>query len=160
MIARRRNHFRHLVGVLSIVAATSIVAVSAHADATIVLRQQHPVEGEAVEVFLQDGSGVGVPGADVSVTYRPGSSVEKTEVVGTTNDSGRIMWTPSTAGIASINMSWGEESASINVSVRFSSAPWLGLVIMILAGLLLVGGSAVRIGLPQEAVSLARYRDG
>jgi len=146
MITPRGNRFGFVITVLLFVAVTSIAATAVLADATIVLREQHPVEGEAVEVFLQDTAGTGIPGADVIVTYRPGSSVEKTEPVGVTNDSGRIMWTPSTAGIVAVKANWEEQSASINVSVRFRSAPWLGVVIMILAGLLLVGGSAVRIG--------------
>ena len=86
-----------------------------------------------------------VSGAKVAVTYRPGSSVELTEEVGTTGPGGRLVWTPTTAGIALISATWDGGETSTNISVKFASVPAGGLIIMILAGLLLVGGSAVRI---------------
>lgn len=146
MIPHRAHRSRCVLGAVIVVAVMSIAADSARADVTIILREEHPIEGGEAEISIQDDTGTGIADAEVRVTYRPGSSVEKTETVGVTNESGRIMWTPSMAGIATIDASWGEEAASLNVSIRFSSVPVLGVIIMILAGLLLVGGSVIRIG--------------
>jgi hypothetical protein len=120
-------------------------ALASTAGAEIVLRQKYPTQGASTELFVQDDDGAPVSGAAVTVTYRPGSSVEASDTIGTTGTGGRIAWTPSTAGIASLQASWEGGSSTTNVSVRFASVPRGGVLIMILAGLLLVGGSIVRI---------------
>ncbi len=124
-------------------------ASPAHADASIVLRSQYPVEGERTELFIQSDEGAPVANAAVLVTYRPGSSVEQTEEIGVTSEDGRIGWSPTLAGIVTINASWEHDGATIststNVAVKFASAPLLGIAIMIIAGFLLVGGSVVRV---------------
>jgi hypothetical protein len=127
-----------------------ISASTALADSSIVLRNLYPVEGERTELYIQDDEGNSVPGAEITATYRPGSSVENTSIVGSTGKSGRITWIPATAGIVTLSASWESATGdtvttSANVSVRFSSTPAGGLIIMVLAGLLLVGGSVVRI---------------
>lgn len=123
--------------------ATGVFATTAAAD--VVLREQYPTQGESTELFIQADDGSPVSGATVTVTYRPGSSVEATDSVGTTGPSGRLVWTPETAGIVSVRAEWAGGSTSANVSVRFGSTPASGIIIMIAAGLLLVGGSVVRI---------------
>jgi hypothetical protein len=136
---------RH-TGILAFVALTVVAgALASPAGAEIVLRQKYPKQGDTAELFVQDDDGAPVAGATVTVTYRPGSSVEASDTVGTTGAGGRIAWTPTTAGIASLTASWEGNSSTTNVSVRFASVPPGGVIIMILAGLLLVGGSIVRI---------------
>lgn len=130
--------------------AIVIAALPAFAENSIVLRTQFPTEGERIELFVQDETGGPVAGARVKATYRPGSSVEDTTSVGTTRSNGRIVWVPVAAGIVTLSATWeandGETvSTTTNVSVKFRSTPIGGLAIMFLAGLLLVGGSAVRI---------------
>jgi hypothetical protein len=133
-------------GFLSAVLVIIIVSLLASAaTADVVLREKYPTEGENTELFIQADDGTPVSGAAVTVVYRPGSSVEATEAVGTTGPSGRLAWTPQTAGIASVNAVWDGGDTSANVSVKFGGAPAGGLIIMVLAGLLLVGGSVVRI---------------
>lgn len=127
-----------------------ISVTTASADSSIVLRNLYPVEGERTELYVQDDDGNSVSGAEVMATYRPGSSVENTTTVGTTGRSGHMTWIPSTAGIVTISATWETEAGdtvttTANVSVKFRSTPAGGLLIMFLAGLLLVGGSAVRI---------------
>jgi hypothetical protein len=129
--------------VILAVVVVSVLAGAASAD--VVLREKYPTEGENTELFIQADDGTPVSGAAVTVVYRPGSSVEATEAVGTTGPSGRLAWTPQTAGIASVNAVWDGGDTSANVSVKFGGAPAGGLIIMVLAGLLLVGGSVVRI---------------
>ena len=138
---------RRLPVLLSALLTAAIVGgLAAPSSAEIILRQKYPMQGKTTEVFVQADDGAPVSGALVTVTYRPGSSVEATDTIGTTGASGRLRWTPETAGIAGINAAWADGGAtSTNVSVRFSGVPLGGVVIMLLAGLLLVGGSAVRI---------------
>ena len=126
-----------------VIVIVSLLAGAASAD--VVLREKYPTEGENTELFIQADDGTPVSGAAVTVVYRPGSSVEATEAVGTTGPSGRLAWTPQTAGIAAVNAVWDGGDTSANVSVKFGGAPAGGLIIMVFAGLLLVGGSIVRI---------------
>lgn len=142
---------KNITAVSCIVFIICLISVSnAYADNSIVLRTLYPVEGERTELYVQDDKGNSVFGAEITATYRPGSSVENTSPVGITGRSGRMTWIPSAAGIVTLSATW--ESAAgdtvtttTNVSVRFRSTPAGGLLIMLLAGLLLVGGSAVRI---------------
>jgi len=123
---------------------------TASGDGSIVLRTQYPEQGEKTELYIQDEAGNPVSGADVSATYRPGSSVEETAPIGVTGKSGRILWFPADAGIVTLRAEWTSAegdtvTTSANISVKFGSTPAGGIVIMLLAGLLLVGGSIVRI---------------
>lgn len=132
---------------LALVAPAMFAGVAA---ADIVLRERFPFEGHETQLIIQNADGVPVPGATVTVTYRPGSSVEKSDEVGTAGEGGALSWTPATAGIATLSASWTaddgtESSISTNVSVRFASVPFAGVIIMIFAGVLLVGGSFWRI---------------
>jgi len=125
--------------------AVSVLAGTQAARADVVLETRYPVAGTPCEVLVQDDANLPRPGATVSVTYRPGSSVERPSRVGTTDDSGRVVWTPELAGIATVTASWAGGSTRANVSVQFSHPPLSGLLIMVFAGIVLVGGSAVRI---------------
>jgi len=130
---------------LALTAFLVVGVIASAASADVVLREQYPTQGESTDLFIQGDDGAPVAGATVSVTYRPGSSVEVTDTVGTTGPSGRLAWTPQTAGVVTVNAAWDGGSTSTNVSVRFGRAPVAGIIIMILAGLLLVGGSIVRV---------------
>ena len=136
---------RHVrwIAALVVLAAGSALALPAAGE--IVLRQKYPTQGNETQVFVQDDGGIPVSGAKVTVTYRPGSSVEETLEIGMTTAGGRLEWTPDKAGIATLNASWEGGTTSTNVSVKFPRTPLGGMIIMILAGLLLLGGSAVRI---------------
>jgi hypothetical protein len=118
--------------------------------ATIVPDKAFPTQNEQVRLAVSDGDGNLVRGAAVTVTYRPGSSVEKVDTLGETDSAGAIVWTPSDAGIAALDATWQgpeqtELSATTTVSVRFQKLPLDGLLIMIVAGLLLTVGSIIRI---------------
>lgn len=134
-------------GIAVWVCAVAALGVVPCAAGEITLQTSFPTQGEATSLIVQDDDGAPVSGATVTATYRPGSSVEHVSEVGTTDEGGRIDWVPEDAGIATVAAQWGEDekSASTNVSVRFASTPAGGLIIMIFAGLLLVGGSVVRL---------------
>ena len=118
--------------------------------ATIVPENDFPIQNETIRLLLTDNDGNAVKGATVIVTYRPGSSVEKTEPLGITDSGGAVKWTPSDAGLATVTATWqdaeqSEQSESKTVPVRYQRAPWSGILIMIIAGLVLAVGSVVRV---------------
>lgn len=121
----------------------------AFARGTIVLQTQFPVQNERTRVLVQTQAGSPLAGAKVRATYRPGSRVEATADVGTTDPGGGVDWVPQEAGIVSISAEFtGEDGGTIqlhtNVSVKFASTPLSGILIMLFAGILLIGGSVVR----------------
>jgi len=125
------------------------VARNAAAEGAIILDKAFPKHDERVRIQVMDDKGNPVTGADVSVTYRPGSSVSATDSLGQT-DAGTLLWTPTDAGIATITATWQgqgqpQQSSSTTVSVRFASAPIDGIIIMIAAGLVLIVGSVIRV---------------
>ncbi len=137
------------LNVLVVVAVSVCCALTTLANAnSLTIRDQFPTRGEATSIILQDADGLPVVGALVEAVYRPGSSVSQHANLGTTGTGGSLGWTPTEAGLVTLTATWGEgtaaKSASLNVSVRFDSVPKMGLIIMVLAGLVLVGGSAVR----------------
>ncbi len=125
--------------------ALAVAAAAPAGAASIQVDRRYPAEGERAVVRVIADDGAPVTGALVRVTYRPGSSVETHAEVGRTDAGGAVAWTPELAGIATLSAEWTDGSASANVSVRFHHAPVAGLVIMIVAGVILVGGSVVRI---------------
>lgn len=75
----------------------------------------------------------------LTVTFRPGaaaSTVRTQHIVlgGQTS----YTWTPERAGVVQV----AANGATQNLSVRFTSLPGLGVLIMVLAGLILFGGAA------------------
>jgi hypothetical protein len=138
------------IALLHIVVASLLMSAvtAAKAEAELVIENHFPVKGESVGIRVLDEAGNPVSGATVEVVYRPGSSVQKTEVVGSST-AGSVQWTPAEAGIATITAKWaadqGEATTTANVSVKFSGPPLDGILIMIIAGLLLVVGSVIRV---------------
>ncbi len=127
-------------------AAAAIVllaAATSGADVALTLGDDFPERGTPVEVRL---SGM-EPGESYSfsVTYRPNSETSRVEKVGLFDDAGSVLWTPTDAGITTLSVldGAGETVISRNAAVRFDSPPVSGLLVMILAGLLLFGGSTV-----------------
>jgi hypothetical protein len=102
---------------------------------TLTLSPEQPVHGEPVEVSLA-GDAVGDA---LLVTYRPNSAVVATETLALTD--GRTTWTPTQPGIAVLSVGDGDQTVSRNVSVRFASIPWSGVLVFLGTGLLLFGGA-------------------
>ena len=134
---------------LTAVFALLPIAHNAAAAGAIILEKKFPTQKERVRIQVMDDNGSLVTGADVSVTYRPGSRVSATDSLGQT-DAGTLHWTPTDAGLATITATWQaagqtQQSSSTTVSIRFASAPIDGLIIMIAAGLVLIVGSVIRV---------------
>jgi len=122
---------------------------NAASQGMIILPTRFPVQNEKTRIHLQTEAGNPIAGAHVTATYRPGSRVEKESEVGITDSGGGVDWTPEEAGIVAItaafpNEEGNEVTVQTNVSVKFASTPLSGVLIMLFAGILLLGGSAVR----------------
>jgi hypothetical protein len=116
---------------------------------SLVLDKSFPTHLEQVKVQIHDSAGLPVENAQLSVTYRPGSRVAQSDIIGKTSVDGSLNWTPAVAGIATLTATWNdrdkvEQTTSTNVSVRFRQLPLGGIFIMIAAGLILIVGSAIR----------------
>lgn len=116
----------------------------------IVLDKAFPTVRQPTKVHVADDVGNPIGNAEVTVTYRPGSAVENNSVVGHTGVDGSLTWAPAEAGIVTITAVWidseqMERSESINSSIKFDPTPVAGIIIMIVAGIVLIGGSIERI---------------
>ncbi len=133
------------------VAVTVVLTLAAppiHAD--IILDTAFPSVKQSTRIHVTDDMGISVAGAEVTATYRPGSAVERASVVGKTAADGTFDWTPSESGIVTITATWigaddSEQTTSINASVKFDPIPIAGIIIMIVAGIVLIGGGVERI---------------
>jgi len=124
-------------------------AGDAAAQGSIIVKKKFPTQDEEVRLVVMDSSGRPVAGARVEVTYRPGSSVRSVEAIGRSGQDGGIAWVPTEAGIATLTAVWTDSDRSevvaiADVSVRFRSPPIAGILVMIIAGLVLVVGSVIR----------------
>lgn len=143
-------HLRARVFALAaaIAAILALTAPPLHAD--IILDTAFPTVKQPARIHVTDDHGASVPNADVTAIYRPESAVERVRVVGKTAADGTFDWTPAEAGIVTITATWTgddnvEHTTSANTSVKFDPTPIAGIIIMIVAGLLLIGGGLERI---------------
>jgi len=104
----------------------------------------YPLRDRPVVVTVTRG-GAPLPGAVVSVHYRPNSEIAHVETLPPTGADGRVLWTPSYAGIATLETPGGEGwgPATRSVAVRFGAFPSLGKLVMAIAALLLFGGAGL-----------------
>ena len=136
--------------VSAILALAGLCLVAGPAGADILLDADYPVQDEETQIRVVDPNGEPVSGASVEVTYRPGSEVSRIDDIGQSGADGTISWVPQQAGIATITATWtgpdqSEEATTTTVSVKFRAPPISGILIMVVAGLLLIVGSIVRV---------------
>lgn len=122
------------------IAVALMAAVGAAPAVELSIDPAYPVQGKEAHITVSH-DGQPVVGDTVRVTYRPNSEVLREAEVGMTDASGRLIWVPEDAGLAQLSVTTAEGSASRAVSIRFSSPPALGLVILLIAGLILFGGN-------------------
>jgi hypothetical protein len=123
-------------------------AAAAEAPAiTLTADDERPVLGQTVRLTVLAGA-TPLSGARVSAVYRPNSSTTSTEHLAPTDQAGTVFWTPSAAGPVNLQ-AWPPSVAegaapavTVAVAVRYGGFPLSGLVIMLLAGALLLGGAA------------------
>jgi hypothetical protein len=122
----------HLMLVLSL-AAPAAAAPSLEPPETA------PVEGRTTGLSFSDEAGDPAPGLVITAVYRENAhaSLRREQAVGTTDAAGRVDWTPEQAGV--VVLQW--EGGSRNVSVVHDGLPPAALLVALLAGLALLGGS-------------------
>ncbi len=128
----------------AVAAGLGLVAAAAGAGADITVDPAFPTTGKPAVVRVAGEAGP-VAGARVSVLYRPGSEVSRTDSLGVTGSDGALSWTPVEAGVATISAGVPDSTGAIvaqsrNLSVRFRGLPASGLFILIAAGVILYGG--------------------
>ena len=114
------------------------LALPAAATPTLSPLEAPPVQGKPTELVLTD-DGAPALGLTVTAVYRENAheSLRREQPVGATDTTGLVTWTPDAAGV--VVLQW--EGGSKNVSVRHDGVPFGGLLVAILAGLALLGGS-------------------
>lgn len=124
-----------------LVLASGLVLAAGLACAEIVVAPPFPTEGKEASISVFGEGGSALSKIQVEAVYRPGSKVSRTEMVGTTRDDGRLLWTPDGAGIVTLRtVGDGAPALSTNLSVRFQGVPLSGLIILLGAGIILYGG--------------------
>ena len=109
-----------------------LCALPALAFAQIRLSEEQPVQGQPVTVTLAQDDSM------LIITYRPNSSVARTDTLHAGRPVTAFRWTPRKAGVVSLSTS----TASRNVSVRFRGLSVTGILVMAVAATLLFGGAA------------------
>lgn len=125
--------------------ALALLAAAPAAAVEIALGSDSPLRGEPVSVTVTR-DGVPLPGARIEAHYRPNSQTSSRESLAPTGPDGRTEWTPTDAGIVTLEVLGPEDGAplaSVNTAVRMGYFPAGGIAVMVIAGLLLFGGAAV-----------------
>jgi len=94
---------------------------------------KYPTVGQETTITLSE------PVAELAITYQPDAPVARTVKLATHGNL-KVPWTPDKAGVVKI-AAVGADGVT-EVSVKFNGTPWLGVFIMLGAGLILFGGSA------------------
>lgn len=146
-MARSRGGRRGLpvAAALALLPALALAGgAAARAATTLRLADSYPLRDHPVAVTV-DHDGAPVPGAVVTVRYRPNSEIAHVEALPPTDADGRVLWTPTDAGIATLETpaADGAGPATLSVAVRFGSFPALGILVMTIAALLLFGGAGL-----------------
>ena len=119
-----------LVGVVAPCSAVELTFVD---DFPIVGRTETvTVEGAATDVDLR-----------LWVIYSPNSETSTEAEIGVVPTAGKVAWTPSRSGIATVSVRGddGVVVASENVAILFARTPVAGVMVMLFAGVLLFGGA-------------------
>lgn len=109
------------------------LAVSFSLPAQIRLTEEPPVAGRENSITLEE------PATEVIVTYRPNSAVIRRDTLRAPQPVTAFTWTPGRAGVVNLQTA----TASRNLSVRFNTFSWAGLVVMIAAAVVLFGGAGL-----------------
>jgi hypothetical protein len=130
--------------------AAALVAVAAAAPLAaleIQAADERPLKGAPVRLTVTEGTAPAA-GARIEAVYRPNSSTSSTEALPAADSAGTVFWTPRAAGPVRLS-AWpagagegGPPAAQLTVAVRYGSFPPAGLLIMVVAGVLLLGGAA------------------
>lgn len=127
-----------------------VLASSAFANEVKLYIPKHVKSNTAVDIVLKSMGSDIAPGS-ISITYRPGSKVEKTTLLSSpplkANQKVKVVWKPEEAGIARIDYKSNLASSTDQivtdsklVGVIFNATPVSGIIVMCLAAFILFGG--------------------
>lgn len=102
--------------------------------------ERPPVESEPSRLVLTDGEHPAT-GVELVAVYRENAhkTLRVEQIIGETDSAGEVQWTPQQAGVVVLSWAGGNK----NVSVLHPSMPGGGLLIAVLAGVGLLGGSVL-----------------
>lgn len=115
-----------------------IVGSLSPTGAQISVSTEKPIQGENITISLAQ------PDSMVVITYRPNSSLAQRDTLRAPALAATFQWTPARAGVVALSTS---AQGSRNVSVRYRGLSGSGLLVLILAGTILLGGAGFAFGL-------------
>lgn len=126
-----------LIFLLILAAAVPMAGLQAQEE--IGLSVDAPQVGQPLTITLAQ------PTDSLRITFRPNSSMVKTEVLVNNPPAAVFEWTPRDPGLVQLGYTDPESGAVVrrNVSVFFDGLSVSGLVVMISAGLILFGGAGL-----------------
>lgn len=115
-----------------------LVMIGPPAQATIEVSNVSPEVGERIQLNFP------VPVDTLTVTYRPNSSVAKTEIIAIDPPATSVEWASQNPGLVELTYldkrTNPATAVSRNLSIRFAGLSGSGLFVMLLAGTVLFGG--------------------
>lgn len=109
-----------------------------HIKADHLLLSKKVIVGEATDIAmrLKDKP---APGVELQAHYRSNAhaALQHQQNLGRSDAQGLIHWTPKEAGVVVLKWNGGQH----NVSVFYDGVPFSGVLVAVLAGLLLIGGT-------------------
>jgi len=100
--------------------------------------QLKPVEGQTITLhFVDDGEPAAAVTVEAQYRQNAHASLQHSQKIGTTSSDGTLRWTPSEPGV--VALAW--QGGGATIAVRHDGTPISGLLIALLAGILLLGGS-------------------
>ncbi|WP_143473236.1 hypothetical protein [Flavilitoribacter nigricans] len=118
-----------------------LIAGSPEARASIEVSNHSPEVGETITLTFS------APVDSLTVTYRPNSSVSKTEVLVNNPPATSMEWASKEPGLVSLSYldrSGGDaQSVRQDLSIRFEGLSGSGLAVMLFAGIILFGGATM-----------------
>lgn len=109
----------------------ALLMIYSTAICQINLSTEFPLIGEDVVITVPNEA------LELLVTYRPNSAISQTDTLMRESFTSDFHWKPVSAGVVALSSG----KLSKNVSVRFKKASTGGLVVMIFAGIILLGGA-------------------
>jgi len=125
-----------------IITAVLLVAMGAPCSAVeLSFEDDFPIVGRT-ETVTVEGIATGA-GLGLWVVYSPNSETSTEEEIGVVPTTGKVAWTPSRSGIATVSVRGADGGvvASENVAILFAKTPRTGVMVMAFAGVLLFGGA-------------------
>jgi hypothetical protein len=117
-------YFRGIAGVALLLLYSEVVC-------QINLSNEYPLIGEEVVITVSNDE------LELLVTYRPNSAISQMDTLKRESPTAEFYWDPVSAGV--VNLSSGDISK--NVSVRFEKVSTGGILVMLIAGIILLGGA-------------------